>query len=87
MAVKFATGGQFANGSTAIKRNPGKQYQVWVERTELKNVAKETRHMPDEFINAAGNDVTPAFVAYAQPIVGDLPKTGRLKAVPVAKAS
>jgi len=84
-AVKFATGGKFDNGSTAIKRAPGKTYKVWIERTELRNVAKETRHVPDEFINAEGNDVTPAFVAYAQPIVGDLPKTGRLKATPVAK--
>ena len=69
-AVKFATGGKFANGSTAIKRKPGKKYQTWIERTELRNVAKETRHMPDAFINAAGNDVTPALVAYAAPIVG-----------------
>ena len=84
-AVKFATGGKFANGSTAIKRKPGTKYQVWIERTELKNVAKETRHMPDEFINKAGNDVTPAFIAYAKPIVGDLPKTGRLKAIKIAK--
>ena len=85
-AVKFATGGKFANGSTAIKRKPGKKYAVTIERTELKNVAKETRHMPDEFINKAGNDVTPAFLAYAKPIVGDLPKIGRLKAIKVAKA-
>jgi len=85
LAVKFATGGKFASGSTAIKRQPGKKYAVTIERTELKNVAKETRHMPDEFINKAGNDVTPAFIAYAKPIVGDLPKIGRLKAVPVAK--
>ena len=85
-AVKFATGNQFNSGSTAIKRKPGKKYAVTIERTELKNVAKETRHMPDEFINRAGNDVTPAFIAYAKPIVGDLPKIGRLKSVPVAKA-
>ena len=85
-AVKFATGGKFANGSTAIKRKPGKKYAVTIERTELKNVAKETRHMPNEFINQAGNDVTPAFIAYAKPIVGDLPKIGRLKAVKIAKA-
>ncbi len=84
-AVKFATGGLFENGSTAIKRAPGKSYQVRIERTELKNVAKETRHMPDEFINADGNDVTPAFIAYAAPIVGALPKIGRLKAVPAVK--
>jgi 6-phosphofructokinase 1 len=85
-AVKFATGGQFANGSTAIKRAAGKTYKTWIERTELRNVAKETRHMPDQFIAVAGNDVTAAFIAYAKPIVGELPRVGRLKAVKVAKA-
>ena len=84
-AVKFATGGQFDNGSTAIKRAPGKTYKTWIERTELKNVAKETRHMPGEFINAEGNDVTEAFIKYAAPVVGPLPKIGRLKAAPIAK--
>jgi 6-phosphofructokinase 1 len=85
-AVKFATGGEFDSGSTAIKRKPGKVYKTWIERTELKNVAKETRHMPDEWINQAGNDVTKAFLDYARPIVGPLPKVGRLKAVKVSKA-
>lgn len=84
-AVKFATGGKFENGSTAIKRKPGRKYATYIERTELKNVAKETRHMPDEWINKAGNDVTKAFIDYAAPIVGPLPKTGRLKAVKVTK--
>ena len=41
--------------------------------------------MPDEFINAAGNDVTPAFLKYAAPIVGPLPKIGQLKGLPVSK--
>ena len=84
-AVKFACGGKFANGSTAIKRAPGKTYKTWIERTELRNVAKETRHMPDEFINKDGNDVTEAFIKYAAPIVGPLPKIGQLKALPISK--
>ena len=37
--------------------------------------------MPDEWINKDANDVTKAFIAYAAPIVGPLPKIGRLKAV------
>jgi 6-phosphofructokinase 1 len=86
MAVKFATGGKWTSGSTAIRRNPGKKYAVTIERTELKNVAKETRHMPDNFISKSGNDVTAAFIGYAKPIVGPLPKTGRLKAVRIKKA-
>lgn len=86
-AVKFACGGEYDNGSTAIKRAPGKVYKTWIERVELKAVAKETRHMPDEWINADGNDVTPAFLKYVAPIVGPLPKIGRLKGYKVAKAS
>jgi len=84
-AVKFATGGKFANGSTAIKRKPGKTYKTWIERTELRNVAKETRHMPDEFISKDGNDVTKAFLDYLRPIVGKLPEIGRFKGVKVTK--
>jgi 6-phosphofructokinase 1 len=86
MAVKFATAGKFASGSTAIKRKPGPKYATFIERTELKNVAKETRHMPDAFIAKAGNDVTRAFIEYAKPIVGPLPKIGRLRAVKVTKS-
>ena len=84
-AVKFATGGKFENGSTAIKRKPGKTYKTWIERTELRNVAKETRHVPDEFIGPAANDVTKAFLDYVRPIVGPLPKIGRLKGAAIKK--
>lgn len=70
-------------GSMAIRRKPGRKYQVYYERVALDKVAKETRHVPDEYINKAGNDVTPAFLAYVRPIVGDLPKIARLKAYKV----
>ena len=36
-------------------------------------VAKNTRSMPDAFLAASGHDVTPAFLAYARPLVGPLP--------------
>ena len=45
----------------------------------LRNVAKETRHMPPAFINRAGNDVTQAVLDYARPIVGPLPRIGRFR--------
>jgi len=83
-AVKAARG-KHASGSIAIVRKPGKKYRVDFKRVPLKNVAKETQHMPDKFINKAGNDVTKAFIDYAAPIVGKLPKIGRLKGVPVKK--
>ncbi len=81
-AVEFATGAH-ASGSVAIKRKPGKRYQVNYVRVPIKNVARESRHMPSAYINQAGNDVTQAFLDYASPIVGPLPKIGRFKGVPV----
>jgi ATP-dependent phosphofructokinase / diphosphate-dependent phosphofructokinase len=42
--------------------------------------------MEDTFINAAGNDVTPAFVDYLRPLLGSaLPQAERLRGQPVAK--
>lgn len=73
------------DGSVAIKRKPGKTYRAEFKVVPLGSVAKETRHMPDEFINKDGNDVTAAFIRYAKPLVGDLPKIGRFVGKPVAK--
>ena len=83
-AVKSSVSGP-ATGSIAIKRKAGKRYAVFYKRVPLKNVAKHTRHMPDKFINKAGNHVTQAFIDYAAPIVGKLPPIGRFKGKKVKK--
>ncbi|HIJ72235.1 MAG TPA: 6-phosphofructokinase [Planctomycetes bacterium] len=73
-AVAYAITGK--SGSVAIKRiSSGKDYAVELFRTELANVAEKTKSMPDEFINADDNGITEAFVEYAMPLVGPLPKT------------
>ena len=84
-AVKQAISGDI-DGSIAIRRKPGKKYSIYYERVPLRNVAKETRHMPNKYINKAGNDVTKAFIDYAAPIVGKLPQIGRFKGHKVPKA-
>jgi len=67
------------SGSVAIKRTgTGANYSIELFRTELGNVAEKTKSMPDEFINAEGNGVTEAFVEYALPLTGGLPKTAYL---------
>ncbi len=86
LAVRHATGGKNQSGSVTIGRKPGKKYAPSYGLVELRQVSKETRHMPDNFINKAGNDVTPAFVAYAKPLLGKLPEIGRFKGVRVKKA-
>jgi 6-phosphofructokinase 1 len=76
-AVKYAA--KYQSGSVAIRRLAGgKDYAVELFRTELASVAERTKSMPDEFINAEGNGVTSAFIEYAMPLAGDLPKTGYL---------
>ena len=71
------------DGSVVIKRTG--DYAVKYELADLKEIAAKTRHMPDEFINADGNDVTDAFRSYLRPLVGDdMPYLERLWA-PAAK--
>ncbi len=73
-AVKYAM--TYDNGSVAMKRTGGDgKYAVGLFRTELKNVAEKTKSMPAEFINADGNGMTQAFMDYALPLVGKLPRT------------
>jgi 6-phosphofructokinase 1 len=73
-AVKYAM--KHDSGSVAIKRlGNGKDYAIELFRTELSSVAGDTKSMPDEFINAEGNGVTDAFIEYAMPLTGGLPKT------------
>jgi 6-phosphofructokinase 1 len=80
-AVKYAL--QHDNGSVAMKRTgDGRRYGVELFRTELKNVAEKTKSMPDEFINADGNGVTEAYLQYALPLVGQLPRTEYLGGYP-----
>ncbi len=83
-AVKDATSADI-DGSIAIRRVKGRKYAVKFERVPLSAVAKETRSMPPAFIAKSGTDVTKAFIDYVAPIVGPLPKIGRLKAVKVTK--
>ncbi|MHC4890958.1 MAG: 6-phosphofructokinase [Planctomycetota bacterium] len=76
-AVQYAM--EEVSGSVAIKRvGNGANYAVELFRTDLSNVAEKTKHMPDEFINAEGNGVTDAFIEYAMPLTGGLPKTEHL---------
>ncbi len=76
-AVKAAVDDEVSRGSVTIKRVPGKRYKVRYEVVPLRRVAKNTRSMPDSFINRAGNNVTQAFIDYARPLVGKLPLGAR----------
>lgn len=73
-AVKFSM--QEQSGSVAIRRiGNGENYAIELFSTELRNVAEDSKQMPDEFINSEGNGVTQSFIDYAMPLTGGLPKT------------
>lgn len=71
------------NGSVAMKRTgSGAKYGVEYFRTNLSEVAEKTKSVPDEFINKDGNGMTAAFVEYAAPLCGTLPRTEFLGGYP-----
>jgi len=72
------------DGSIAIRRTG--YYSVDYRLQSLADVAGQTRVMPDEFINSAGNHVTDAFKFYVRPLLGSgRPAPSQLRAPKVPK--
>jgi 6-phosphofructokinase 1 len=83
-AVQFAMWDN-VDGSVVIRR-PVLNYSVDYELVPIEKVAGKTRHMPDHFINEAGNGVTEDFLNYCRPLLGsDFPEAHRLRAPSVPK--
>jgi len=77
LAATIAKAGD-TDGSIAIKRVKTEPYEARLERVPLEAVAAKTRHMPGEFITRSGDNVTAEFIEWLRPLVGDMPRTGRL---------
>jgi ATP-dependent phosphofructokinase / diphosphate-dependent phosphofructokinase len=74
-AVEFSADPKNVEGSVVMTRKKGKAYEITTHLETIKNVARETKHMPKEFIDGTHN-VTQAFLDYARPLVGELPVVG-----------
>ena len=61
-------------GTLGIARGKGRKYGVEYRLLPITDAAKYARSMPREFIAANGHDVTQAFIDYAKPLVGELPR-------------
>ena len=69
-----------------IERQPGAEYRVAYGTGDLTEIANLRKDLPREFMNAAGNHVSQAFLDYARPLAGGpLPPYVRLKKVAVPK--
>ena len=75
VAAQYSTDESRREGSIAMQRKPGEKYEIETIFTSIKNVARDTKHLPAEYIQD-GNNITEAFKAYARPIVGPLPMVG-----------
>ncbi|NRA39412.1 MAG: hypothetical protein HRU15_14825 [Planctomycetes bacterium] len=76
--------GETESGSIAFKRTgEGENYGVACFVTPLSSVAKDTRAMPRDWLNAAGTDVEAAFVDYVRPLTGQLAGVGQLDLTPI----
>jgi len=83
-AVQFAMWDN-VDGSVVIRR-PVLNYSVDYELVPIEKVAGKTRHMPDHFINEAGNGVTEDFLNYCRPLLGsNFPEAHRLRAPSVPR--
>ena len=72
------------DGSVTIHRTGN--YSVDYQLSRLEDIGGKTKYMPEEFINAEGNDVTPAFYAYGRPLLGSgMPTPRRIRAPMVPK--
>ena len=70
-----------------LLRESGAEYRITTGVTALQHVAFVERLFPSEWRNPAGNDVLPAFRDYVMPLVGAIPRYGRLSSIPPAKRS
>ena len=76
-AVQFAV---WHNQDGSVVINRVGDYAVDYSLAKLEDIAAKTKLMPDEFINAEGNNITPAFLQYVLPLMGPAPEAARLNA-------
>jgi 6-phosphofructokinase 1 len=70
-AVRLAVAGQ--SGVMVGLVRPEGEYRTTLGTIPLKEAAGRPKPIRDDFINAAANFVTPAYLAYARPLVGEMP--------------
>ena len=84
-AVRAAAAGESDKMVTLI-RESNDPYRCTTGLAPLEAVAHAEKKVPDEFISDEGNDITPAFLEYARPLLGGpLPSFVRLKLQPVPR--
>ncbi len=77
-AARAAAEGQ-RNVMVTLVRAPEGEYRASTGLVPLDKVASRERLFPGEWRNDAGNDVMPAFLDYATPLIGEIPHYAQLR--------
>jgi len=83
-AARIATSGEYQHGSIIIRREEDPAYRAAYEVTELENVAKKTKPLPEKYLSDHGQ-ISEEFREYARPLVGALSPPMHLSDHPVSK--
>lgn len=81
-AVKLAISGETGYMVT-IERKSNIPYTISFGKALLNDVAVAAKPMPREYFNEEGTGVTPAFIEYIKPLIGDLPDFVELEKIPI----
>jgi ATP-dependent phosphofructokinase / diphosphate-dependent phosphofructokinase len=77
-AVRLASDG-VSGVMVSLEREAGATYQVNTGTAQLELVANQQKRLPDSFISENSSGLTPAFAAYARPLIGEpLPEFERI---------
>lgn len=79
-AVNLAEKGE-SGVMVSIERISNKPYKIKFGKTPLSEVAVSAKPMPPEYFNKEGNHVSPEFINYMKPLVGELPEFVRLEKI------
>jgi 6-phosphofructokinase 1 len=79
-AVRLAGEGETGN-MVSIKRISDEPYKMVFDKVPLNKVAIAAKPMPLEYFNDEANYVSPAFINYMKPLIGELPEFVELEKV------
>jgi 6-phosphofructokinase 1 len=79
MAMRYAVRG-ITDKMVTLVRAVGPRYACETGLTDLASIANSQKVLPPEYLNAEGTGMTPAFLDYAHPLIGDpLPTHAQLR--------
>ncbi len=79
MALRYAVRGMTGKMVTLV-RAPGPRYAIETGLADLERIANEQKLLPADYVTPDGTNVTPAFLDYVRPLIGDpLPQHATLR--------